>query len=93
MSDWSASSLDYSGSSPAGLVRWLCNGGKTIHPSQCWCYADIAQALPMLLFWETRRKDFVESFAHHVATLAPHRLLALCQVRTATQQISRCILN
>ncbi len=24
----------------------------------------------MLLFWETRRKDFVETFAHHVATLA-----------------------
>lgn len=28
-----------------------------------------AQAIPTLLFWEVRRKDFVESLAHHVATL------------------------
>eukprot|EP00208_Stichococcus_sp_RCC1054_P000408 CAMPEP_0206138104 /NCGR_PEP_ID=MMETSP1473-20131121/3074_1 /ASSEMBLY_ACC=CAM_ASM_001109 /TAXON_ID=1461547 /ORGANISM="Stichococcus sp, Strain RCC1054" /LENGTH=293 /DNA_ID=CAMNT_0053531433 /DNA_START=347 /DNA_END=1229 /DNA_ORIENTATION=+ len=27
------------------------------------------QAIPYLVFWETRRKDFLESFAHHVATL------------------------
>lgn len=27
------------------------------------------QAIPSLLFWEVRRKDFVESLAHHVATL------------------------
>lgn len=28
-----------------------------------------AQAIPSLIFWEVRRKDFLESLAHHIATL------------------------
>lgn len=37
-----------------------------------WVYviemAFYAQAIPSLVFWEVRRKDFLESLAHHVAT-------------------------
>lgn len=32
-------------------------------------FAASVQAIPSLLFWEVRRKDFAESLAHHVATL------------------------
>lgn len=28
------------------------------------------QAVPMLFLWETRRKDWLETFAHHVVTIA-----------------------
>ena len=28
-----------------------------------------AQAIPVLMFWEVRRKDFLETFAHHCVTL------------------------
>ena len=27
------------------------------------------QAVPSLIFWEVRRKDFWENMAHHIATL------------------------
>ena len=27
------------------------------------------QAVPYLIFWEVRRKDFWENFAHHLATI------------------------
>ena len=29
----------------------------------------VLQAVPSLIFWEVRRKDFWESMAHHFATL------------------------
>jgi TLC domain len=32
-------------------------------------HSAFVQAIPSLLFWEVRRKDFAESLAHHVATL------------------------
>lgn len=32
-----------------------------------WLHA--LQAVPSLIFWEVRRKDFWESMAHHFATL------------------------
>ena len=28
-----------------------------------------AQAVPTLMFWEVRRKDFWENMAHHIATI------------------------
>ena len=30
----------------------------------------VVQAIPALIFWEVRRKDFLEMFAHHIVTLA-----------------------
>ena len=31
--------------------------------------SNAAQAIPVLMFWEVRRKDFLETFAHHCVTL------------------------
>jgi TLC domain len=42
------------------VTLYACNG---IDPLRT------LQAIPTLLFWEVRRKDFLESLAHHVATL------------------------
>ena len=56
---------------PSGPCIPACLGVSTTHPKlpQEVRYVHL-QALPMLIFWETRRKDFAETFAHHVATLA-----------------------
>jgi hypothetical protein len=29
----------------------------------------VGQAVPTLLFWEVKRKDFAEQMAHHIATI------------------------
>ena len=29
----------------------------------------VVQAVPTLMFWEVRRKDFWENMAHHIATI------------------------
>ena len=33
------------------------------------CSLTLLQAVPTLLFWEVKRKDFWEQMAHHIATI------------------------
>lgn len=35
----------------------------------CADYMLLVQAIPSLIFWEVRRKDFWEQMAHHIATI------------------------
>ena len=57
----------------------------------------VLQAVPTLMFWEVRRKDFWENMAHHIATIglitysyqvkygpSPAQKDPMCQLQTAS---------
>ena len=61
----------------AGGVAWEWAGGagncsmpRALHThSQTHTFWPRTQAVPMLFVWETKRKDRLETLAHHVATI------------------------